>query len=367
MNKKLFKIIYKTIIEAIFKIIYGTITLNSKYKFSDIEIKISRNKIFNKNDKYYTYNIKNGSVFTDDIQHVAAISNNHLFKNGSFQHSNNKLINIKSNIVLKKGTPKFKKKISGIILSLVQGASGENYFHWLFDILPKIKIASNNYKIKNIDYFYLPSVGPTQIQSLKLLKIHPKKILNSKFYRHIKAEKLIFTDHPWYKNGKVHDHSGNIPKWIIIWLKKNFLKFKKKFNCSKNVYIDRTESKFNHCQIINYKELNTFLEKRKFQSYRVGQLSFIKQIFLFNNASCIIGAHGAAFSNLVFCKPKTKIIELRPHNHPGNNYKRISKVNKLNYNLIISKKKYLNNKSGDIYVDIKSLDNKLKKSENVFT
>jgi hypothetical protein len=74
----------------------------------------------------------------------------------------------------------------------VQGASGENYFHWLFDILSKIKITSNNYKIININYFYLPNIGPTQMQSLKLLKIPANKILNSKFTRHLKAEKLIF-------------------------------------------------------------------------------------------------------------------------------------------------------------------------------
>lgn len=361
LNKKVFRIIYRKAIEEIFKVLYGKIIYNSKYTFNNIVIKSSNNKIFDKNKKYYTYNIKNGTIFTDDIQHVAAISNKHLFKNGSFQHSDNKLINIKSNIVLKKGTPKFQKKISGTVLSLVQGASGENYFHWLFDILPKIKITSNNYKIININYFYLPNIGPTQMQSLKLLKIPANKILNSKFTRHLKAEKLIFTDHPWYKNGKVHDHSGSIPKWIIIWLRKKFLKFKKKFNCNKNIFIDRTESKFNHCQIINNDELSNFLKRNKFQSYKIGQLSFTKQIFLFNNADCIIGAHGAAFSNLVFCKPNTRIIELKPYNHPGNNYKRISNVNKLDYNVIISKKRYLNNKSGDIYVDIKTLDNKLKK------
>ena len=222
MNKKICRIIYKKTIEKIFKILYGKIIYNSKYKFNNIEIKISTNKIFDKDKKYYTYNIKNGVVFTDDIQHVAAISDKYLFENGSFQHSDNKLVDIENNIVLKKGTPKFQKKISGTVLSLVQGASGNNYFHWLFDILPKIKIAINNYKIKNINYLYLPNIGPTQIQSLRLLKIPVKKIINSKFNRHIKAEKLIFTDHPWYKNGKFHDHSENIPKWIIIWLKKKF-------------------------------------------------------------------------------------------------------------------------------------------------
>ena len=52
---------------------------------------------------------------------------------------------------------------------------------------------------------------------------------------------------------------------------------------------------------------------------------------MFWNANSIIGAHGAALTNLVFCKPKTKVIELKPFGHPGKNYQRISKVNNLHY------------------------------------
>ena len=76
---------------------------------------------------------------------------------------------------------------------------------------------------------------------------------------------------------------------------------------------------------------------------------------MFWNAECIIGAHGAAFSNLIFCKPKTKVIEIKPFNHPGKNYQRISEINHLNYKSITSSKKYLKNKYGDIFVNIKLL------------
>ena len=35
------------------------------------------------------------------------------------------------------------------------------------------------------------------------------------------------------------------------------------------------------------------------------------QVKIFNNAEIIVGLHGAGFANLCFCKPGTKIIELR--------------------------------------------------------
>ncbi len=45
----------------------------------------------------------------------------------------------------------------------------------------------------------------------------------------------------------------------------------------------------------------------------------------------IIGAHGAAFTNIIFCKPGTKIIEIIPSDHPNEKCKRISKILNLRY------------------------------------
>jgi hypothetical protein len=81
----------------------------------------------------------------------------------SFQQIDGKLKTSEFNSVIYKGTPSFQKKIDGNILSLTQGASGhKNYFHWLFDILPKIKIFSEGYDLKSIDYFYLTELQPYQ-------------------------------------------------------------------------------------------------------------------------------------------------------------------------------------------------------------
>ncbi len=60
-------------------------------------------------------------------------------------------------------------------------------------------------------------------------------------------------------------------------------------------------------------------------------MSIEEQIYLFNEASTIIGAHGAAFTNIIFCKPSTKIIELIPKTHPSKKCERLSKILNLNY------------------------------------
>ena len=84
--------------------------------------------------------------------------------------------------------------------------------------------------------------------------------------------------------------------------------------------------------------------------------SFADQVALFNNAKEIIGLHGAAFANLIFCKPKTKIIEMRPDT-AGIVIKTLAVNNDLNYFDIISKPKTINfnNQLGDIEINIDTI------------
>ena len=244
----------------------------------------------------------------------------------------------KSNSALVKGTPRLKKKIKGSVLCMVQGISAEiNYFHWMFDILPRIKLIKKIINLKNIDYFYFPELKKWQKDTLSIFKIPKNKFINSKKYRHIEADLIFATSHPWYTKGHMVSESKNLPAWTINWVANTFLRYKKKTLCNKKIFIDRSESMFKHCQIINNNDVKNNLIKMGFSIHETGKMSFFEQIYLFNNAKVIVGAHGAAFTNLVFCKPKTKIIEIIPKSHPNTVNKKISKVKNLNYFRFITK------------------------------
>ena len=363
--KKKIQFYFKRFFQLVFMLIYGKI----KYKNNVITSKnITKKKIeniisdINSSKSYFSYKIENGRVYTDYVEHVAIIDDNTLVNEASYQQISGELKDAKENIVLTKGTPRIKKRIEGRVFSLVQGASGNNnYFHWIFDILPKIKLCSEHYLLKEIDFFYISNLQNFQKQTLSILNIEEDKILNSDLYRHIQASELIVVDHPWYHKGFILDQVEFLPSWIIHWLKNVYLKYAKKFDNNEKIYIDRTESKFNHCQIQNDNEIFNFLKEQGFSKYKVGELSFFEQIYLFNNAKIIIGAHGAAFTNLAFCKPNTKIIEIRPSTQSNNNYKRISQISNLNYRLIKTKELDENQKKfGDIYLSIKKLEHCIK-------
>ena len=180
----------------------------------------------------------------------------------------------------------------------------------------------------------------------------------------IKAKKLIMTDHPLVTSGNATKDNLNIHNWIISWLKANFLnpniiteqKIKNK------VYIDRSNTISNHSPqrlISNEDEIKKYLLKNNFIFVKLHETKFREQINLFHNAECIVGLHGAGFVNVVFCKPGTKIIELRSLN-TGDTVKNLSKKNDLNYSSIDVEAKetykfYYPTQHGSIQIPISSL------------
>ncbi len=361
--KSFFKFIYKQLIKYLFFLLYGKISISNNLENSVQIQTLNKSKIKKFNKKNYKICIiKNGRICTDGVEQVAYISENKIIKNFSYTQIKGNLVSPNKNFVINRGTPYFLKKFNGVVLSLVQGASGNhNYFHWMFDILPKIKIVTSYYNIKDIDYFYMPEIQNYQKKILDKLGIKKIKFINSNKYKHIQASQIIVPEHPWYFKGKIYEDVNKLPKWIINWLRSSFLK---KFNSKSNVgklFIDRSESKYNHCKLINNNKVIYELKKKSFKIIQVGRLSFKEQIRLFSNAKIIIGPHGAAFTNLVFCRPGTKIIEIKPNNRP-NNYKIISKINKLNYKQLVTP--IISNKNdveGDTYINPKKIVNEIYK------
>ena len=67
------------------------------------------------------------------------ICKNYLIPEASYQYRSAINSNIKNNIILKRGTPKFLKIVKGRVLSLLAGGgANKNYHHWIVDVLPKI-------------------------------------------------------------------------------------------------------------------------------------------------------------------------------------------------------------------------------------
>ena len=144
-------------------------------KFTDININ---------SHKYKFVEVDKGRIFTDYVENVAIINKNQILDHVSYQQIKGEFKGPTFNVVIKKGTPKFKKKIKGKVFSLVQGASGNNnYFHWMFDVLPRLVMLEKVYNLNEIDYFYCPQVKPWQLSTLSVFNIFEERLLNSNYHR----------------------------------------------------------------------------------------------------------------------------------------------------------------------------------------
>ena len=276
-NRKKLQLIYKFFISQLFKIIYGNVIFSNK---NDNDVKLT--EINKGNHKYIFVEINNGRIFTDYVENVAIINKNQILDHVSYQQIKGEFKGPTFNVVIKKGTPKFKKKIKGKVFSLVQGASGNNnYFHWMFDVLPRLIMLEKVYNLNEIDYFYCPQLKPWQLSTLSVFNIFEERLLDSNYHRHIQSDKILAVSHPWYNKGRILDEAKKLPAWIINEIASKFEEFGRKFECGEKIFIDRRESRYKHCQIINDEQIKSHLEKKGFVVYKVGELDFFEQIYLF--------------------------------------------------------------------------------------
>jgi len=357
---------FKTLFYFLFTKIYGKIE-KSIEAIEDNRIKIKIVSI-KENLKYKIYKITDGRLYTDRIHDTAVMLDNKIIEGPSFQlrYNQSKIYNskIKENIVFKKGTPRVLKKLKGKTLSLLTGGAGNNnYWHWLYDVLPRINLCSKIVDLKEIDFFLLPSLSKKfQIETLDCLNIPNSKRLSSEKFRHIKTEELVVTDHPVVVTGDTSRDIQNIPSWIMSWLRNSFINHNIINNkkIKNKIYIDRKDTKHANERLIkNEDEVKKYLISNNFICVNLGNMKFTEQVDLFHNADCVVGLHGAGFANIVFCKPKTKIIELRSVN-AGPVIGNLAKTNDLNYCPIITESREIEksnypNQQGSIDISIASL------------
>lgn len=99
------------------------------------------------------------------------------------------------------------------------------------------------------------------------------------------------------------------PEIVVKSLRNFFLKPEYLNNdMPKRIYLSRNKSKSRY--VVNENELSEFLKSYDFTTIYAEDLTFSEQVQYFANADIILSQHGAGFTNLAFCKPESKIIEI---------------------------------------------------------
>jgi len=219
------------------------------------------------------------------------------------------------------------EKMAGKV-ALLSGLAGHVYYHWMFDILPRLELLRRSeIKFKEIDWFVVNSLNkPYQRETLKLLGIPEDKIIESDRHSHIQATELIVPSFPGYLDW--------VPEGTIKFLRQTFLP---QVNFSQTnqgkIYVSRAKAK--NRQLINEAEVSALMAESGFMTVFLEEMSFLEQIATFANAKTIVAPHGSGLTNLVFCSPNTQVVELFSPNYMRTDYWMISQQLQLQHYYVV--------------------------------
>jgi hypothetical protein len=203
----------------------------------------------------------------------------------------------------------------------------QNYFHWLFDTLPRLKL------LQDSGVHYERIVAPCQMryqfESLDAIGHLRDKLLDPSLL-HVEATQLLVPTLPGF--------SGNPPKWACQFLRESFLsplEGKRPKGKGRKIYISRWRCGTR--KVLNEPELLDSLQPMGFDSVSLEDLSFLEQVRLFADTEVVVGAHGAGLSNLVFCNPGARVVELFSPSYIRTCYWAVANQVGLNYDYAVGK------------------------------
>ncbi|WP_010630780.1 glycosyltransferase family 61 protein [Sporolactobacillus vineae] len=197
-----------------------------------------------------------------------------------------------------------------------------NYYHWMYEVIPRIHLIHQSGQ--TVDRFIVntESEQPYQSETLHRLGLNQEKLLRTYKGFHVQAEHLIVPAQPAFPT-----------KWGYDFLRDSFLKDSNSIG-RKRIYISRKWSR----KITNEDLLMEIIYKYGFEKVELESLSVEEQVHLFSSAEAIIGVHGAALTNLTFCRPGTKVLEIFAPNYIIAHFYGISSMGDLDYYYYIGEK-----------------------------
>jgi capsular polysaccharide biosynthesis protein len=179
-----------------------------------------------------------------------------------------------------------------------------NYCHFFYDCIPRIPI------LRDAGFgdlpLYAPLSEPYQRDILDLMGYPEEKRIASFAHPILQAEELYV---PSY-DGNQGEFPPRVRNFIRTELLARARARKPGERFPRRLYISRRDSTSR--RVLNEEALYARLKPLGFEFVVMAEMSILDQILAFADASCLVTAHGASLTNLVFCRPECLLVEIFP-------------------------------------------------------
>lgn len=212
-------------------------------------------------------------------------------------------------------------RISGNTL-VIATKGGANYYHWLFDELPRLLISGQ----EALDNIIGHTSSPFNREGLRRYGFKGK-VISVVPELHVRCDVLVVpsfvgkTGHPVPKQVRlITNFVDSIPR--------------KTSPFGERIYLSREKAAIR--RVSNEMELWPQLCGRGFKKVILEDLAWEEQINAFRNAKVVVAPHGAGLSNLMFCSSGTKVVELFNRSYMHWCFWQLAAIKGLDYRPVVS-------------------------------
>lgn len=199
----------------------------------------------------------------------------------------------------------------------------DNYYHFWVDVIADIWYIRHNLPDAELPEYYLVPFANLkwQWEILKICGLDEGQVIPYTKYNIVSPKKLVL---PIRDKGV-----ANLPPWLSLALYDISGWTPRQEEGERWIFISRADA--SRRRVANEAAVRERLVSEGFEVHTLDGLSIKEQQSLFASAAIICAPHGAALTNLVWCRPGTVIIDLLSENHLPPCFKELSEQNGVIY------------------------------------
>jgi capsular polysaccharide biosynthesis protein len=187
-----------------------------------------------------------------------------------------------------------------------------NYAHWLTEVLPRIALFCSRDQLRDVPIIVDDGLHKNLMESLLLVAGPLRTVFMLPLGRALRVERLFAVSPTGYvpfgprsTRLKSRSHGTFSPVALNLVANKIASGFDPAADLPRKIVIRRNSG---IRRMLNADDIEQQLVNKGFTIVEPEKLSLREQVRIFSSAEVVVGATGAAFANIVFCRPTARII-----------------------------------------------------------